>query len=383
MRAIVVGAGPAGAAAAYELARGGAQVQLVEKSTWPRPKTCGDGISPHGVAELRDFGFPVGEHPRLDRALVTTPSETAFRGSFPNRAPHGTVVERSVLDAALVEAAIAAGAMFSPSTEVRSLEPESPGATATLASPAGERRERFDVAFIAEGATGSLARRLGFPPHRSRLVALRGYANAVRTLAPEYGIFYDRALSPGYGWIFPVDERRANVGIVVDERTLARRGGTMRALLNGWIARSLVCRERLGEAPALTDVRGGIIPSGRARRTKVPFFLIGDAAGVADPFTAEGVYESIASGRSAARAVLNEPDTRAAARRYERELRRFDRNERAARALRATFTWSIEPFARRAATHPALASRLNTDVFFLKRSFTKFVVDLLVASAAR
>ena len=381
MRAIVVGAGPAGAAAAFELARGGASVALVEKSRWPRPKTCGDGVSPHGVRELRDFGFPVDAHPRLDRALVTTPRETAFRGSFPAAAPHGTVVERRILDSALVEAAIAAGAEFLPSTEVRSIEREPDCLQATLAAPGSERRERFDVAFIAEGATGSLARRLGFPPHRSRLVALRGYAGAVRKLEPEYGIFYDRAVTPGYGWIFPLDERHANVGICVDERTLARRGGDLRVLLTDWLARSAVCRERFGEAPVLDDVRGGVIPSGRAKRTSSRVLLIGDAAGVADPFTAEGVYESISSGRSAARAVLHERDFASAAKRYERDLRRFDRNARAARALRATFTMSIEPFARRAAHHPMLASRLNTDVFFMKRSFTKFVVDLLVTSA--
>ena len=285
-----------------------------------------------------------------------------------------------MLDAALVDAAIAAGSTFAPETEVRAIVCDAGSITATLRRGGNDVRETFEVALIAEGATGSLARRLGFPPHRSRLIAVRGYADAVRKLAPEYGIFYDRSLTPGYGWIFPLDERRANVGIVVDERVLARAGRDIRTLLGDWMKRSAVCLERLGEAPVLTDVHGGVIPSGRARRTSQRVMLIGDAAGVADPFTAEGVYESIASGRSAARALLEERDFAAAAKRYERDLRRFDRNERAARALRATFGMSIAPFARRATTRPALASRLNTDVFFLKRSFTKFVVDLLVES---
>ena len=382
MRAIVVGAGPGGSTAALELARGGAEVWLFEKSDWPRAKTCGDGVSPLGLRELAELGVDAGGVLHLERALVTTPRETAFRGGWPNDTPYGTIVERRVFDAAIVDAAISAGARFIPGTQVRALERRGAEIVATVRTAGEDRTEIFDAAIVGDGATGGLAAQLGFPPHRSRLVAIRGYVDALAPLVPEYGIFYDREISPGYGWIFPLDERRANVGIIVDESLLARRGGNLRALLVQWLARSPICRTNFGAAPVLDDVHGGVIPSGRSRRTLPGVFLIGDAAGVADPFTAEGIFEAIRSARSAARALLEEPDAQAAATRYEAALAEFDRNERAARALRFTFPLAIEPFAALAAKRPALAARMNTDVFFLKTSFLAFMWRLTTATVA-
>jgi flavin-dependent dehydrogenase len=218
--------------------------------------------------------------------------------------------------------------------------------------------------------------RLGFPPFRSRLVAVRGYANARRPLAAEYGLFYDRLVSPGYGWIFPVDDHRANVGICLDERQLARGGGNLRALLTRWLGENRFARELFDRPARLEDVRGGIIPSGRRTRTSGRVFLAGDAAGVADPFTAEGIAEAMHSGRLAAEALTGGGGIDAARARYERTLRVFDRNEAAARALRATFALAIEPYARYATLRPAFADRLMTGVFFLKNGFPQLMLGL-------
>jgi flavin-dependent dehydrogenase len=94
---------------------------------------------------------------------------------------------------------------------------------------------------------------------------------------------------------------------------------------------------------------------------------------VADPFTAEGIYQALHSARLLVDALERSRDPAAAGKRYERALRIFDRNEAAARALRATFGLAIEPYAKHAATHAAFADHLNTDVFFPKRSFLSFV----------
>lgn len=376
MRVIVVGAGPGGASAALELARSGAAVRLVEKHAWPREKTCGDGISPLGVRDVAAMGVLARGDVLLRKAWVSTPHGTAFRGGWPAETPWGTTIERSTFDASLVDAAIAAGAEFLPGTTVRGVRLDPDRVTATLASHDGERELGADAVVIAEGATGGLARSLGFPAHRSRLVALRGYVRTTRPLAPEYGLFYDRPLAPGYGWVFPLAAGYANVGILVDERTLARSGADLRGLLARWLAESPFARDLLGSNVALERVRGGVIPSGRRRRTAGRAFLIGDAAGVADPFTAEGIFQAIRSGRLAARALAESRDVDGARARYERELRIFDRNERAARALRATFNVAIEPYARRAAKRPAFADRLNTDAFFLKRGLFDFVWGL-------
>jgi flavin-dependent dehydrogenase len=105
-------------------------------------------------------------------------------------------------------------------------------------------------------------------------------------------------------------------------------------------------------------------------------FLAGDAAGVADPFTAEGIAEAMHSGRLAAEALTGGGGIDAARARYERTLRVFDRNEAAARALRATFALAIEPYARYATLRPAFADRLMTGVFFLKNGFPQLMLGL-------
>jgi len=378
VKAIVVGAGPGGATAARLLAKAGADVRIFEKSTWPREKTCGDGISPLGVRELARTGLKISGLVHLASALVSTPRGTSFRGGWPDETPWGTTIARREFDAQLVGAAVVAGAAFEHSTAVTKIVVYDDAASVTVRSGETEHTLEADVVLVAEGATGSLASALDFPRYRSRLVAIRGYVESGNPLAPEYGLFYERGLSPGYGWIFPMDAQLANVGICVDERALKRGGGNLRALLARWIERSPFVRDLLGSRANIEGVRGGIIPTGRKIRSSPRVFLLGDAAGVADPFTAEGIYEAIHSAVLAADA-LTSGDFGDAYVRYERSLAVFDRNERTARAMRATFGLAIEPYARRAARDPAFAGRLNTDVFFLKPSFTGFVRNLMRA----
>jgi choline dehydrogenase-like flavoprotein len=142
VRANVVGAGPGGASAALALAAAGASVQLVEKSAWPRAKTCGDGVSPLAVREARILGAHFAPNLELRRALVTTPGGIAFRGGWPEATPWGTIVERRAFDATLVESAIARGVSFVPATTVRALETIGEEVEARLSGPDGERTIR-------------------------------------------------------------------------------------------------------------------------------------------------------------------------------------------------------------------------------------------------
>ena len=376
MHAVVVGAGPGGASAALALAAAGATVELVEKSAWPRDKTCGDGISPLAIRELRSLGVIFEPGLQLRGAIVSTAGGIDFRGDWPASTPWGTIVERRSFDCALVDAAIRAGATFMPKTQVRAIASFDDSVAVTLTSDGSERQLRADVAIVADGANGGFAMQLGFPPYRSRVVAIRAYVTARRSLRAEYGLFYDRSVSPGYGWIFPVDEDRANVGVCVDEPTLARAGGDLRALLHRWLHENRFARELFAENAALEHERGGIIPSGRAVRARGRVFLAGDSAGVADPFTAEGIYEAISSGRLVAQALTEAPTIGAAREHYGSALRTLDCNEHVARALRATFSFAIGPYARYAANHPRFADRLMTDVFFSKPRWPQFIWGL-------
>jgi geranylgeranyl reductase family protein len=390
MRVLVVGAGPGGASAAIELARAGADVRIVERSSWPRAKTCGDGISPPGVVEARALGCDLGDRMPLPQGEISTPRGHRFRSGWRTETPWGAIVERIDFDARLVALAVAAGARFEPRTTVRELSigdrdddgdravnrvGRSNGPSARLAAGTA-RPERFDAIVLGEGATGGLGAKLGFGPHASRLVALRGYAHAERRLDPVFGLYFDRDVSPGYGWVFPLDERRANVGVLVDERAVKRRGGDLRGLLAAWRVASPAARAALGGTPPVEAISGGVIPTGRRRRVRGGVFAVGDAAGVADPFSAEGIYQAMGSGRAAAAALVEHGPGRAAERAYARALARFDRNAREARRLRLGFSFVIDPMVARAVGRPALAHHLSANGFFMKESLPAFLLGI-------
>ena len=351
MRVAIVGAGPSGSAAAIALARGGARVTLFEKSTWPRAKTCGDGVTPDGIRALEALGVTLpSDAPQCPDATVVSPRGIRAVGRWNGVA---TVVPRIDLDAAMVATAIAAGVIFYDQTNIRAAH-----ADGTIVTRAGE--ERFDAVVLAEGATGGIATTLGFGDFTERQVAIRGYAQSLRPLQPTYNVVYDRAFAPGgYGWVFPVSQGRANLGICVSETTAHRHGGP-RELLRAWLARDALVRELFGSDPALEYVRGGVIPTGRASRRNGRVLAVGDAAGVADPLSAEGISQAIETGTAAARALLGDESA------FTSSLRAHDRNAREARRLRALFRFTLDPMIALAAKRPALADHLVASGFTQK-----------------
>lgn len=356
MRVAIVGAGPAGSAAAIELRRAGADVRIFEKSALPRKKTCGDGLTPSSVVELHALGVALDDRPPLAATLITAPGGAAVRGGWPAGMPPGTTMERADFDARVLAAAVAAGAQVYDKTPVTDL--------AALDA---------DAVILAEGATGGLATRNGFPAFRSRLVALRGYVDTTHDAPSQYAVHYDAALTPGYAWIFPVGPRRVNVGLAVDPRVAGNAGGDVRALLRWWIRGSPHARAVIGDAPIVLEVTGGIIPSGRAKRYADGIFLVGDAAGVADPLSAEGVSQALATGRAAAHALIAaNGDCGVAGAAYEAALARFDRNEREARRMRALFRLGGDLLVRRAQSRPRLADYLIETGYFLKNDASWF-----------
>jgi flavin-dependent dehydrogenase len=362
VRVAIAGAGPAGAAAAIALARAGVDVRLYDKAHWPRAKTCGDGLTPSSVAHYRDLGIALPLEPAISTTVMVGPSGALSRGRWPSGMPDGTCRARLDSDGRLLDAAIAAGASFAPATAV---EAWSRGRV-TVRGATGSTREAADALIVADGATGSLAAKLGFPPHHSRLVALRGYAATRAPLSAEYRVHYDAAFLPGYAWLFPVAPRRANVGIAITEECAARFGGDVRGALRAWLARDPQAHAFVAPDAPLDDVHGGVIPSGRDRRDAAGAFLTGDAAGVADPLSAEGVSQAIATGLAVAAALLANRDVDAAGAAYERALVPFDRNELEARKMMRWMRVAADPICRLAAVRRPVADALIATGYFLK-----------------
>ena len=308
----VVGAGPAGATAAFVLARAGVGVALIDRAPLPRDKTCGGGVVARALESL-----PSGMEIPVERRLARVESRFVDAGiavTIERDTPLVHMAMRAPLDLAMAEAARDAGAALqAPCTLERvALTSEH----VELETSRGLLRARFLVA--ADGATGPTARAAGWTEPLASAPALEAEVEMPPRLL---GRFADRARfdlgvpAGGYGWIFPkADHLSVGVGVFA-------RGGARRRLRDE-LSRYLQA-VGLGEG-SVRRVRGAPIPV-RPRReaARGRVLLVGDAAGLADPLTGEGISLAIRSGRLAAESLLVAGlDPRAVARGYLTSLQR-------------------------------------------------------------
>ena len=288
--AIVVGAGPAGSTAAQRLASGGASVLLVDRATFPRDKPCGGGLTMRAVKQLPFAVDPVVEQVVTTAELRLGQRRPAERGSG---RPLAYMTQRRRLDHFLAEKAAAAGAEFRDGVKVTAVETDGTGATVTAGG------ERLSAAAVvgADGVNGVTARALGLGGNRTIGVALEGNLPNGRLDAGRFHgrIVVDFATVPGgYGWIFPkADHLNFGVGGWNDE------GPKLREHL------ATFCRMYGIGMADLDELRGYRLPC-RAHDSTLARgrgLVVGDAAGLLDPLTGDGMFEAVVSGRFAADAV--------------------------------------------------------------------------------
>ena len=290
--AIVVGAGPAGSAAAHRLSRAGARVLLVDKARFPRDKPCGGGLTLRAVRELPIDVDPVVEHV-VDRMEFRFRYSTSFeRGSG---RPLILMTQRRRLDHFLAEQAAEAGADFRDGVRVESVEAGEKGARVTIDGSAVDA----PVLIGADGANGTTARSLGLGGGYAYGVAFEGnvsYSDIDRKEYDGLAAIELGTIPGGYGWVFPKGDH-ANVGVGGWENV----GPTLRTQL-----RDLCARRGIDEA-RVESLRGHRLPLRRAGTAlaRGRALLIGDAAGLVDPLSGDGMYEAFVSSRLAAEAALD------------------------------------------------------------------------------
>ncbi len=367
---VVVGAGPAGCAAALTGARAGLDVVLVDKSRFPRDKCCGDGLTTGALRRLESLGLSprdVASFHAVDDLFIRSPSGRILTVPLATpRAPgvRAAVARRIDLDAALLTLARRAGATVLEGSAAVRLEPvRGQGACGALqvGLEGGEALEA-GIVVAADGAWSPLRRLAGALEKGSPAAARTGgrrewhafrtYARDVAELAAGHlWVAFPPAVLPGYLWSFPLSDGRANVGLCL-ERTAGRKGADLRAAwheaLTSPFLSALLGRRAVLEAPG----RSWPIPAGvfdaplSACGGRVLF--AGDAARGADPFTGEGVGQALEMGIAAGRAVathVGSPPAAAAA--YASEIARTLRiDHRIALAARALFS---RPLGARAA----------------------------------
>jgi geranylgeranyl reductase family protein len=281
--AIVVGAGPAGSTTAHRLASSGASVLLVDKARFPRDKPCGGGLTLR-AARLLPFSVDPVVEDVVDRFELRLRYRSSFVRSYPE--PLCLMTQRRRLDEFLARKAEEAGAEFRDGVPV-SFDDGCP--------VVGGERVSAGVIVGADGVNGATARAFGLGRDHGHGVALEGNAPLEERyrgrLVLELGV-----VPGGYGWVFPKGDH-VNVGVGGWESEGPRLRDHLRRL----------CSVHDVDVGALTDLRGYRLPYRRARSTfaRDGVLLAGDAAGLVDPLSGDGMYEAIVSGRLAAEAVLS------------------------------------------------------------------------------
>jgi flavin-dependent dehydrogenase len=312
--AIVVGAGPAGCAAATLLAREGLRVRLLDKSPAPPPKVCGEYLSPGCLRPLRALGalkpiLDAGARP-LHGMVIHTASGRRLRATYPRHASfgdlpaHGLAIRRDQLDPILLDLAVKAGAEFTPCFQASDLLREDGRVVGVLGRergrPAGFRGR---LVIGADGRHSVVARRLGPVRRHPWLdkVALVGYADGVARAEDAGEIFLGR---DRYCILNPIGPDRTNIGLVLNRREfrpgadptdfLREAGGTLPGLA-----------DRLARARIVAPVRCLGPLAHHATRVAAPgALLVGDAAGFLDPFTGEGIHAALRSAELAVESAL-------------------------------------------------------------------------------
>lgn len=311
--AVVVGAGPGGATAAYFLARAGYRTLVVDKARFPREKVCGDGLTPRAVRVLAEMGIETNgpqwaraEGLRIVGAGVVLDLPWPELSSFPG---YGLVRTRLDFDSLVLDRAREAGASVWEETEVTRAVVENGvvggvvvsrahGAVKTVAAP---------VTIASDGAASRLGLSLGGRrlDRRPMGVAVRAYYRSPRhkeTYLESYlELWHGDELLPGYGWIFPLPDGTVNVGLGLLNTSPHFQNVDYKKLLREWLAGfppewELVPENRIGK------VRGGPLPMGfnRMPLARPGLMLVGDAAGVVNPFNGEGIAYAMETGAMAA-----------------------------------------------------------------------------------
>lgn len=323
---IVVGAGPAGTAAAITLSRAGREVLLVDKATFPRDKCCGDGLTTNALRRLEELGLDPSDVPSwqpVHDIVVRGPRARTITFPLPrDRGTFAAVARRAELDAALVDLARGSGADVRTGhavTDVAIDEGDDPGVAVTIDGLGTARAQRL---IAADGMWSPVRRALGaqLDDYRGDWHAFRQYLTDVSPRArSELMIWFDPDLLPGYAWSFPLADGRVNFGFGIlrgsrlDGASMSRRWEDLleRRHIRAFLGPDATPEGQRKAWPIPTRLPGPSLTHG-------PVLFVGDAAALGDPMTGEGIGQALDSGIAAARATLGASSAADAAAAYTR-----------------------------------------------------------------
>ncbi len=304
---IVVGAGPAGSSAAAILGEKGHSVLLLDKESFPRDKTCGDGITYKALPALKRLGLDTKI--KTDSPFQTNGYTLVFRDNTtlvfekpPSEEALAYIINRHEFDNILLENALSYPSVnFMPDAKVTGFFYEDTKATGITVS-GKDTPYKAAVIIDATGVNSILGQENKDP--KSSALAVRGYYSNVTDLNNTIEVYFSDDILPGYFWIFPTSPTTANIGGGTFQNIVEDRKINIKNLLNDFVDNHPIASKKLKNAKLEGILKGGKIPLAFGEfnwsRVRGNLILIGDAGGFVNPITAEGISYAILTGIYAA-----------------------------------------------------------------------------------
>ncbi len=312
---IVVGAGPAGATAATALAQKGYDVLLLDRQAFPRDKTCGDAVPAGAIQIMHNLGMQAKvaaavarkEFYPVHKLLIVSPRGVSIEADFAEGEVDSYIAPRLYFDAVIQQHAVDSGADFQVAQVTAPLVEDGRvvGVQARFNGSAQEVRCRMVIG--ADGATSVIARGLRPTEHPAlhSAVALRAYIDDIEELPHVVEFYLYKEILPGYAWIFPTSEGRANIGLGMRLDKFRRIKGNLKGMLQHFLQLPAI-KKRLRSGGRLSGVKTWQLTFGSLRATPRVYtgaLLVGDAAAFINPLTGGGIHNGLISATIAADVV--------------------------------------------------------------------------------
>ncbi|NPA22122.1 MAG: geranylgeranyl reductase family protein [Candidatus Micrarchaeota archaeon] len=316
---IIVGGGPGGSGTALHLKDSGLKVALLDKESFPRDKVCGDGVSGKSSVILKQLGL-------FDKMLelphgpgygvwLSSPKGVDFIVDIRDRKgkdakPNGAVVRRYDFDNFLFrEASSLENVDAFEGYTVFDLIKEGDQVVGVKARDKDGNVHEFygKIVVGADGMNSIVANKIGQfekdPDHY--VVAVRGYYDGVEGMKEVIEIHFVEEALPGYFWIFPLEGKKANVGMGMLLRDVQKHKANLKDIMDKIIKEHPKFKDRFKNAKLISEIKGWGLPLGSKRRKGYDngVLLVGDAASLIDPFTGEGIGNALLSSKLAAQVI--------------------------------------------------------------------------------